>query len=414
MAFRIRDIELTAPLPPLATMEDESGLALVLRLRGCPVGFVMRDLPPRTRLSTTETRAEIMKAARLGILTDALRDERAGRPGGARSFEPPVRAPVRSVSVAVRAQDRPALLTRCLRSLERVREDARVDIEVLVVDDASADDRTPAAVRAVRGARCLRGARPGAGAARNRALREAEGDLVAYIDADVVVDRGWLDGLLETAREHPDAAAITGPVLPAELETDAQILFERYGGLRLGFERRRFRGPVMPGLEWYPSAADHFGTGANMAFRRDALLELGGFDAALEAAAPFEDGSDLDMFYRVVRTGRVLVYEPRFLVFRHRRRTRGRLRRHLRGRGAAYMAFLSKSHGWDRDKRGHHRRLLLWWVQHRLRRLTRSVTGRHVLPPDLVVAELWGGVAGFLRGRRRSSGRRRRTMERYS
>jgi hypothetical protein len=51
---------------------------------------------------------------------------------------------------------------------------------------------------------------------------------------------------MEAWAENPDAAAFTGLVLPYELATDAQILFEQRGGFRRGFEKIRY-GQVLPG-----------------------------------------------------------------------------------------------------------------------------------------------------------------------
>ena len=72
--------------------------------------------------------------------------------------------------------------------------------------------------------------KPGLNFARNRALKESTGQMIAFIDDDVTVDRHWLEGLRRAIAQHPDAAAFTGLVLSSGLATEAQILFERGGG----------------------------------------------------------------------------------------------------------------------------------------------------------------------------------------
>jgi hypothetical protein len=61
--------------------------------------------------------------------------------------------------------------------------------------------------------------------------------MVAYLDDDVVVDRCWFEGLQEAWRENEDASAFTGLVMPLELGSRAQILFERREGFRHGSGR---------------------------------------------------------------------------------------------------------------------------------------------------------------------------------
>ena len=153
----------------------------------------------------------------------------------------------------------------------------------------------------------------------NRALEEARGEWIAFVDDDVRVDRYWLDGFAAALVEHPDAAALTGLVLPAELQTDAQLRFERRGGFGRGYEQRRWDGRHGPGNRLHPLGGGSSARAATWLRRRcDALG--GGFDEALGTGPPLPGGGDLDAFYRVLDAGHVLVYEPRMAVFhRHRR-----------------------------------------------------------------------------------------------
>ena len=59
------------------------------------------------------------------------------------------------------------------------------------------------------------------------------------------------------------------------------------------------------------------------------------------------------------------------------------------------MAFVAKTYTIDKDQRGKVRRLLRWWLLSQLKELRRSVTGKSHLTPDLLAAELTGGLVGL-------------------
>ena len=84
-----------------------------------------------------------------------------------------------------------------------------------------------------------------------------------------------------------------------------------------------------------------------MVLRRELVLELGGFDEALDTGPPLPGGGDLDIFHRVVAAGAPLVYEPRMLVFHRHRREHEALRRQYWSWGDGFMAFLAKTYAAD-------------------------------------------------------------------
>lgn len=230
--------------------------------------------------------------------------------------------------------------------------------------------------------------------ARNRALRESASEFVAFFDDDVVVDRTWLDGFVEACGEHPDAAAVTGPVLPYELETRAQIIIERRGGFGHRFVKTRFEGNLA-GDDQYPCRPGIFGTGCNMALRRELVLAIGGFDEALDTGAPLPGGDDLDIFYRIIRAGHVIVTEPQCLVYHEHRRAHRELRHQLWTWGLGYAAFISKSYRTDPANRAKLRRTSRAWLFSHVRRNLLGLLGRGD-PLDLSLAHFAGGLVGLL------------------
>ena len=402
--YRILELDLEQPPPALAFAPGEAGVALVLRRRGRLVGFVMQPREGREGLSPEEIGRIATREAGERRLAERLREEMA-------LAGPRARMP--SVTVAICTRNRPESLARALASLmafDPAPEVLSEGFEVLVVDNAPPDDRTRGAVEAVPGIRYVMEPRPGLNFGRNRALREARGAILAFVDDDVVVDRGWLAGLHEAWSENPDARGFTGLVLPYSLDTEAQILFERRGGFGRGLDKIRYCVRRQDNA-LFPCGAGVFGAGANMAFDRATLLELGGFDDALDTGAPLPGGGDLDIFYRVARTGHPFVYEPQFAVFHDHRRDLPGLKRQYWTWGLAHMAFVVKSMASDPAYAGRFRLLVAWWFQDQLRQLARSLLGRHPLPPGMVAAELWGGVVGLFGEYGRSQRRIQRIRE---
>ena len=391
MSYCIQEIEVTALLPRVVLAEAETGVALVVRRQGAPIGLVLRRLVPGSILEPADF-SRLLHETNPSWLV----------PGPPAVQPAPSRLP--SLTAAVCTHDRPELLALCLASLRALRHGTwgrRIDLELLVVDNAPSDERTQALVATLADVRYVREPHCGLDFARNRAWREARGEFVAYFDDDVTVDPGWLDGYVEAFAEHPDAAAITGPVLPSELLTPAQILFEEYGGFGHRFTKTCF-GPTRPGDPIYPCSPGLFGSGCNMALRRDALAALGGFDEALDTGAPLPGGGDLDVFYRLVRGGHVVVVEPRCLVFHRHRRDYRAFRHQMWTWGLGAMAFVAKTYRTDPANRPRLRRLVRRWFDHRARTILACALGRGSRPIGVEIAHTAGGIVGLLGEYRRS------------
>ncbi len=400
MSYSIIEIEVTKLLPSISLSNKDTGIALILRRKERPIGFLMKALPASSQITPESLTQFIVEAAGAKILQESIREEltaleyrQADNPflpaGSVKSSE----IPVPSLTVAICTKDRPENLARCLQSLLNLQAPTWA-WEILVVDNAPSDERTRDLAALFPQVRYVREPKPGLDFARNCALHSATGELLAYLDDDVVVDRKWLEGLMEAWAENPDAAAFTGLVLPYELTTEAQILFEQRGGFRRGFEKIRY-GQVLPGNPLHPCGAGIFGAGCNMSFRRNILLKIGGFDEALDTGATLPGGGDLDIFYRVIRAGYPLVYEPQYLVFHQHRQEYAQLRRQYWTWGLGFMAFVVKSYQSDHPQRAQLRRLVRWWFKDQFKQLKNSLRGRHVLPPTMILAELWGGILGI-------------------
>jgi GT2 family glycosyltransferase len=396
LRYAILDLELNDPVDGISLDAGESGVAVLLRRGGLPVGFFMKRLRPGTRLGAEALRRLIAEKAGGDVLVSLIASELA-------DDAPPAEV---DLTVAVCTHDRTADLRACLESLLAIDG----DFDLLVVDNAPPDTRTEKLVESLAGVRYVREPAQGLDFARNRALREARGRYVAFLDDDTVADEGWLDGLRAALADQPDAVVVTGLVLPFELESLAQILFERRGGFRRGFGPRRFAGARHPDTPLFPLGAGMFGAGANMVVRKDAVLGLGGFDEALDTGRALPGGGDLDIFYRVLRAGHALAYEPRMLVFHKHRRSYRSMLRQYRSWGAGLAAYLEKTVAAEPAQQELVRRLRRWWLGYQMRELARGLRRRGGALPDQVLAEIVGlssAVGAYDRSRRRSERIRR-------
>jgi glycosyltransferase involved in cell wall biosynthesis len=348
----------------------------------------MHALSRGARLGPVEIERLLGRPVVHALLEEALRAE----------LSPPVTPKPVELTVAICTRGRPKLLERCLRSVLALRPENDADprhFEILVIDNDSPDDATGRVVSSLPGVQYVREPRPGLDFARNAALARSSGTWTAFLDDDVTVDFGWLDGLEEAVAEHPDAAAVTGLVLPAELITEAQITFERRGGFGRGCRKLRFTLPAEPENPLFPLGAGIFGAGCNMVLRTDAVRALGGFDEALDTGPSLPGGGDLDVWSRLIRAGHVLVYEPRLLAFHRHRPDRASLRRQYWSWGEAFMAYLLKTARADPRERAKAAQLVKWWMRYQAHTVAASLRGRDGHGADLALAEAAGGITGL-------------------
>ena len=215
-----------------------------------------------------------------------------------------------------------------------------------MVDNAPSSDATAEAIAAagLGGVRYLREPRAGTSRARNLGLFEAGGGLIAFLDDDVLVDPAWAAALVMGFAADPDVDCVTGPIVAAELETEAQVLIEEYGGFDKGFARRVLDPAAPPAAApLFPYTAGTLGSGANMAFRRGAIVALGGFDVALGGGTASRGGEDLAAFLGILLSGSKLAYEPSMLVRHYHHREYSKLRRVLFGYGMGLGAYLART-----------------------------------------------------------------------
>jgi len=248
------------------------------------------------------------------------------------------------VSVIVPTHDRPEQVRRCVQSLLALHYPR---YEIIVVDNAPSSRATADFIqqtyRDESQVRYVREDRPGSSRARNRGMLAARGEILAFADDDVVIDRYWLLELVRAFSRADRVACVTGLVLPVELETPPQFWIEEYGGFSKGFTRHIFdMTENHPKTPLYPYTAGRLGTGANMAFTAAFLRSAGGFDPALGPGSPAQGGEDLTLFFQAVTQGYKLVYEPAALLYHPHRRDYPGLRKQIYSYGVGLAAYLTR------------------------------------------------------------------------
>jgi len=209
---------------------------------------------------------------------------------------PPLKEAPR-VSVVVCSYNAERTMEQCLASLEHLNYP---DYEVIVVNDGSTD-RTLEIAERYPYCRIISQPNMGLSVARNVGAEAATGSIVAYTDSDCVADPDWLTYLV-TKMVSADLAACGGPNFPPPEDSLVPAAVAVSPG-----------GPTHVLLE--DEVAEHI-AGCNMAFRRDVLLELGGFDPLYRAA-----GDDVDICWRFQDAGYTIGFAPAATVWHFRRNT---------------------------------------------------------------------------------------------
>lgn len=141
---------------------------------------------------------------------------------------------------------------------------------------------------------------PGLPNARNVGIGEARGDIIVFVDDDVIPHPGFLDGHLRPYRDS-GVGGVAGRVIekigrPHSFEGGSTGQVRRLDGLVAGhFDSTE------------PRQVDH-AKGCNMSFRRQALVDIGGFDVRYGGTAHLED---TDVCMRIRSLGYTMRFEPR-------------------------------------------------------------------------------------------------------
>ncbi len=221
------------------------------------------------------------------------------------------------ISVIVCTYNGSATIRKCLEGIAKL---VYPNFEVIVVNDGSTDHTADIAKDYY--VKLVTTTNHGLSSARNTGMRNASGEIIAYIDDDAWPDPHWLQ-YIAYAYASSDHACIGGPnISPQESGFISTCVANAPGG------------PVH--VLDSDEIAEHV-PGCNMTFRKDALMKIGGFDPVYRCA-----GDDVDVCWRIQESGRTIGFHPSAVVWHLRRNSFKAYWKQQKGYGKAEALLESK------------------------------------------------------------------------
>lgn len=326
MPTAVLDLDITNLPDKIDGLHSYSKAFILVRYKNIPAGKITAPVKNGV-LKTSQVYPDMLQAIE-PMLTGIRLQEYLQWNELATSSEAPLKT-----TVAICTRNRADDLKRCLDAIKKMPDDGQ---QVLVVDNNPPNDSTKNLCASYPFVTYVVEPKPGLDFARNRALHEATGNIVAFTDDDAVPDPNWLRAIVKNFND-PAVLCVTGMTMPLELETEAQEAFEHYSPFGKGFKRKVYSSDTHN-----PLAVGQIGAGANMALRKSVLQLIGPFDEALDAGTPTESGGDHEYYARILLAGYKIVYEPQALSWHRHRRTWQETRKAIRGYGIGVYAFWTR------------------------------------------------------------------------
>jgi glycosyltransferase involved in cell wall biosynthesis len=279
------------------------------------------------------------------------------------------------ISIVICTRNRAGSLRRTLESIGRLAPPA-TGWEVVVVDNNSGD-ATRAVVEEFRNASDAVDAhyvlenRRGASFARNAGIRKARGEVIAFTDDDMILDRQWLVNIAEMCRQDPTIEMYFG-------QTHTMRPDQARIAIKEGDTEETYVFPCNPG---------DAGSSNNMIVRRTLLASVGLFDPTLGPGTTIGNSEDTDFTYRVLRSGTRIRYCPKVVAYHDHDRLSPQAVQKLfsiyaRGKGGFYCKYALRRDWWAIK--------LCWWE---IKAFWQVLLGRRTVKP--VALHFVGMFVGF-------------------
>ena len=241
-----------------------------------------------------------------------------------------------SVVIAVRNEKN--YIMRCLEAV--FSQDIDEDYEVIVVDGMSTDGTFELLNKLKKpNFSLIKNKKINAAAGRNLGIKQAKGDIVAFIDGDAIPSNDWLTQIKKAYKKHDNSVAgVGGPDL---LPEDSRYKEKVIGIVMTSSVARggRFNPSTQHSLMDDERFVDHIPT-CNLAIRKNVIEKVGFFDE------DFAKGQDLELNYRIIKAGYKLLYSPKIKVVHYRKNHIREFARQIFKWAKAKVAIIKK-HGFD-------------------------------------------------------------------
>lgn len=243
------------------------------------------------------------------------------------------------ISIIIPTCNRSDSLIRALNSLRDMDVQECISLEIIIIDNNSDDDTKYISEKFIKSAhfniRYVFEKRRGLSYARNRGINEAKGEIIVFIDDDVIVEKEWIAAIFKFVNSGKECGMIFGQtkIYSPDLyklstkESDFEEIFES---------------PVIP---W------NVGNGNNMIIKRSTIKQVGYFDISLGAGTKIGSAEDTDYVHRVLTSGIKIIYSPTCIVYHDHGRILPRQIRKIKynyakGRGAFYFKHIIRFDIW--------------------------------------------------------------------
>ena len=246
------------------------------------------------------------------------------------------------ISIIIPTLNRPDSLNECLKKIDACLSRENVNLEAVIVD-SSDNDYSKVVSEKFQFSKYIKTVVRNRSLQRNYGIREASGDILAFLDDDCLVREDWLKNVLRSYKRS-GTDAIGGVVLDKDQERSEFYGTEIIGKIfSSGLTIANFNSLISRIIEtdWLP--------GGNMAFKRSLFLKIAGFDKECIGTASYEE---TDLCLRAKIAGAKIYFDPSIVVdhVRAKRADVDRNRNRIRGRYFAsrnYTYFLLKNYGAD-------------------------------------------------------------------
>jgi O-antigen biosynthesis protein len=405
-AIAVRTIDLSQPLQAITDVTDYWSVRVFVHDRGCCRGHVEIENQYLPIAVTQLIRAMMLNLWRIFLWPDRelpndarwqqactlLQQHYLPSESEAAIAQPESLPAHVSVSVIVGTCDRPDDLRNCLRSLSQ--QETSRQFEIIVVDNNPRSGLTVPVVREFPQVRLVGETRKGVAYARNAGITASVGEVIITTDDDVTMSPTWLEKLVAPLA-RADVMGVTGNIVPVELESSSQQLFEHYGGLGRGYDSFEV------GQAWFDRSwrevvpTWELGGTANAAFRASIFAnpQIGLMAEPLGPGMPSGVGEDIYLFYKILKAGYTIVYRGDAHVWHRHRDNMPALRHQLYNYSKGFIAYNLTTCLQDGDYRS------LWMIGlylplYHVRRIYDRLRRRSNYPIRLVLVEMAGNLMG--------------------